>query len=128
MTDDGDTHPPTRRRRVRRVRVPPRTLSWRKQDAAALQAQILTLSLVPLILRLLRIEEPLGLRYYGCRQGFGAVVPSALRRLPGRDHHQHDHVVQERTGFLRPHTQLQTRPDVSVSSPGHFCSAVLINT
>lgn len=65
---------------------------------------------------------------YGCHQGFGAVVPGALRRLPGRDHHQHDHVVQERTGFLRPHTQLQTRPDVSVSSPGHFCSAVFINT
>lgn len=53
---------PTRRRRRRRVRDPPRSLSWRKQDAAALQAQILTLSLVPLILRLLRIEEPLGLR------------------------------------------------------------------
>lgn len=68
------------------------------------------------------------LRPYGCHQGFGAVVPSALRRLPGRDHHQHDHVVQERTGFLRPHSQLQTRPDVSVSAPGRFCSAVVINT
>lgn len=42
-------------------------------------------------------------------------MPSALRRLPGCDHHQHDHLVQERTGVLCSHTQLQTRPDVSVS-------------
>lgn len=55
------------------------------------------------------------LRADGRHPGSGAVVPGALRRLPGREHLQHDHLVQERTGFLRPHPQLQTRPDVSAS-------------
>lgn len=45
-------------------------------------------------------------------------MPRALRGLPGRGHHQHDHVVQERTGFLRAHTQVQTGPDVSRRSVG----------
>lgn len=113
--NSNDAH---RRRRRRRVPDPPRSLSGRKQDAAALRSSgsdpASLFSPSQLAYRGAARTPPC-LRRYGCHQGSGAVVPSALRRLPGCDHHQHDHVVQERTGFLCPHTQLQTRPDVSVS-------------
>lgn len=47
------------------------------------------------------------------REGAAAVVPAPVWGLPGCEHHQHDHVVQRRTGFLRPHPQTQTRSHVS---------------
>lgn len=47
------------------------------------------------------------------REGAAAVVPRAVRRLPGRVHHQHDHVLQGRAGLLRAAPPPQTRPHVS---------------
>lgn len=47
------------------------------------------------------------------REGAAAVVPGPVPGLPGCVHHQHDHVLQRRPGFLRPHPQTQTRSDVS---------------
>lgn len=90
----------------------------RKQDAAA--APQLTVNSGPLSQISLFGEKlwnfaryPRADAHYGCHQGFGAVVQSALRGLPRCGHHQHDHVFQERIGFLRAHTQVQTGPDVS---------------
>lgn len=47
------------------------------------------------------------------REGAAAVVPGPVPGLPGCVHHQHDHVLQGRPGFLRPHPQAQTRSNVS---------------
>lgn len=47
------------------------------------------------------------------REGAAAVVPGPVPGLPRCVHHQHDHVLQRRPGFLRPHPQTQTRSDVS---------------
>lgn len=47
------------------------------------------------------------------REGASAVVPGPVSGLPGCVHHQHDHVLQRRPGFLRPHPQTQTRSHVS---------------
>lgn len=48
------------------------------------------------------------------REGAAAVVPGPGPGLPGCVHHQHDHVLQGRPGFLRPHPQTQTRSNVSI--------------
>lgn len=54
----------------------------------------------------------------GGREGSAAVVPDPVWGLPGCLHHQHDHVLQGRTGFLRPHPQTQTRSHVSTPGTG----------
>lgn len=59
-----------------------------------------------------RIRSGSGLRDVR-REGAAAVVPGPVPGLPGCVHHQHDHVLQRRPGFLRPHPQTQTRSDVS---------------
>lgn len=48
------------------------------------------------------------------REGAAAVVPGSGPGLPGCVHHQHDHVLQGRPGFLRPHPQTETRSHVSI--------------
>lgn len=40
-------------------------------------------------------------------------MQDAVRRLLGCGHHQHDDLLQERVGFLRADTQVQTGPHVS---------------
>lgn len=40
-------------------------------------------------------------RPYGRHQGPARMVPAAVRGLPGREHHQHDHLVPGRPGLLR---------------------------
>lgn len=52
------------------------------------------------------------------REGAAAVVPGPGPGLPGCVHHQHDHVLQGRPGFLRPHPQAQTRSHVSIYEDG----------
>jgi len=52
------------------------------------------------------------------REGAAAVVPGPVRRLPGRVHHQHDHVLQGRPGVLRAHPPAPTRAHVSRTPRG----------
>lgn len=40
-------------------------------------------------------------RPYGGHQGPTRVVPAAVRGLPGREHHQHDHLFPRWPGLLR---------------------------
>lgn len=50
---------------------------------------------------------------HGGHPGAAAVVPAAVRGLPRREHHQHDHVVPRRPGLLRPPAPPPARPPVS---------------
>lgn len=40
-------------------------------------------------------------RPHGRHQSPARMVPAAMRGLPGREHHQHDHLVPRWPGFLR---------------------------
>ena len=44
------------------------------------------------------------------------MVSSTVRRLSRCRHHQHDVIVEERTGVLRYHSPISTRPHVSTVS------------
>ena len=54
---------------------------------------------------------------HGGHHSAAAVVPAAVRGLPGREHHQHDHVVPRRPGLLRHPAPPPARPHVSAPAP-----------